>query len=202
MVMIDTQVVPQEDEAIILDARALALTDEQFFRFCADNPEMRLEMSAEGELIIMNPTGGDTGDRNSELNYQLRHWTKQDGTGKCFDSSTAFVLPNGAKRSPDASWVRRESYEKLTPQQRKKFPPICPDFVVELRSDSDRLQTLQKKMKEYIENGAQLGWLIDPSTKKVHIYRPQQAVEILDQPETVSGAPVLHGFVLQLNDIW
>lgn len=187
---------------IVLDARSLELTDDQFFRLCQDNRDLRFEMTAEGDIIIMNPTGAKTGKRNSELNFQLRLWAKQDGTGDCFDSSTAFTLPNGAKRSPDASWIRRERFEALTPDQQEVFAPICPDFVVELRSKTDRIKRLQQKMHEYIDNGAQLGWLIDPLTKKVYVYRPHQAEEVLEQPASISGDPVLMSFVLNLDEIW
>ena len=200
--MLEIEVAAQHLDAITLDARALELTDEQFFRLCGDNPELRIEMSAEGELIIMNPTGARTGNRNSRLNQRLANWAEADGTGECFDSSTVFRLPNGAKRSPDASWIIRERFEALTPEQQEEFAPICPDFVVELRSKTDRLKRLQEKMQEYADNGAQLGWLIDPLERKVYIYRPRQKVEVLEQPETVSGDPVLRGFVLRLNEIW
>lgn len=200
--MIADEVALQASSALIIDARALELTDEQFFQLCQDNRDLRFEMTADGEIIIMPPTGSDTGERNSELNYQLRHWTKQDATGKCFDSSTAFTLPNGAKRSPDASWIRKERDGALTPDQRKRFAPICPDFVVELRSESDTLNSLHEKMREYIENGAHLGWLIDPVAKRVYIYRPSHAVECLEQPEAVAAGPVLRGFVLRMQDVW
>ncbi len=200
--MITDEVAPQASPALIINARALELTGEQFFQLCQDNRDLRFEMTADGEIIIMPPTGSDTGERNSELNYQLRHWTKQDANGKCFDSSTAFTLPNGAKRSPDASWIRKERYEALTSDERKRFAPICPDFVVELRSESDTLNSLHEKMREYIENGAQLGWLIERIAKRVYIYRPNQAVECLEQPETIAADPVLCGFVLRMQDIW
>lgn len=187
---------------LVLDARALNLTSESFFQFCQDNRDLRIELSAQGDLIIMAPTTSETGRRNSRLTYQLCAWTIQDGTGECFDSSTMFTLPNGAEISPDASWIRKERYEALTPEERNSFAPICPEFVVELRSKTDRLTVLQKKMRQYIEQGARLGWLIDPSTKRVYVYRPQQKVECLEQPETVAGDPVLPGFILRLSEIW
>src|SRR2546423_12655797 len=149
----------------------------------------------------MGPTSSDTGRRNSELNYQLREWSKRDGTGECFDSSAGFTLPNGAKVSPDASWVRKDRYAALTQEERDAFAPLCPDFVVELRSKSDRLQPLQAKMQEYVAQGAQLGWLIDPVTKTVYVYRPQQEVVTLRAPETLSCVTVLPGFMLCLDEI-
>ena len=179
----------------------IELTDEQFFQLCQQNRELRFERTAKGEILIMPPTGGETGNRNIELAYQLQAWSRQNNLGKAFDSSTGFKLPNGANRSPDAAWVRRERWEALTPQQRQKFLPLCPDFVVELRSPSDSLKETQEKMQEYIDNGARLGWLIDPQTRRVEIYRPNQDVEILENPATVPGEDVLPGFVLDLNCI-
>ena len=150
----------------------------------------------------MPPTGSWTGHRNTKLTQRLANWADKDGTGIVFDSSTLFKLPNGAKRSPDASWIRRERYDQLTEEEKEGFSPICPDFVIELRSRTDRLTTLQEKMAEYIENGAQLGWLIDPINKRVFIYRPEQPIECLDQPESLSGESVLIGFTLNLREIW
>lgn len=200
---VSTEVMPQPaGAAFCLDVRALELTDERFYQLCRDNRELRLELTSRGELIVMGPTSSDTGRRNSELNYQLREWAKRDGTGECFDSSAGFTLPNGAKVSPDASWVRREHYEALTQEERETFAPLCPDFVVELRSKSDSLKLLQAKMREYVEQGARLGWLIDPVTKTVYVYRPQQEVETLRDPQTIAGDPVLPGFVLRLEEIW
>lgn len=187
---------------ISLKIQSLSLSEEQFELLCRDNRDMRIELTAKGELIIMPPTGFMSGWRNSNLNAQLFNWTKTAGTGVCFDSSTLFTLPNGAKRSPDASWISLESCNALTDDEKEGFAPICPDFVLELRSPTDRLSNLQDKMVEYIENGAQLGWLIDPKNKQVHISRPNQAVEILENPESVSGEPVLKGFVLNLSEIW
>jgi Uma2 family endonuclease len=150
----------------------------------------------------MPPTGTKTGNRNLKLTQRLANWTDEDGTGIAFDSSTAFKLPNGAVRSPDASWIRRERYDALTEEEQEKFSPICPDFVVELRSRTDTLEELQSKMEEYIANGAQLGWLIDPLEKRLHVYRPLAQVETLDNPESAAGDPVLKGFVLDLREIW
>ena len=190
------------ESSLTINARALNLTDERFFNLCQDNRNLRLELNAQGELIIMGPTATETGRRNANLNFQLYLWARQDGTGVCFDSSAGFTLPNGAKVSPDASWVRRNRYEALTTEEREQFAPICPDFVVELRSKTDRLARLQARMVEYVENGAQLGWLLDPAARRVYIYRPGRAVETLDAPETIAGDPVLPGFVLQLREIW
>jgi len=159
-------------------------------------------MTARGEIIIMTPTGSETGRQNNEINYQLTHCAKNDGRGIVFDSSSGFILPNGAQVAPDASWVRRERYEALSPEQRSKFAPLCPDFVIELRSPQDRLPRLQSRLNEYLENGAQLGWLIDPSTRTVHLYLPGQPVTILKDPETVSGDPLLSSFVLDLREVW
>ena len=173
-----------------------------FFAFCQRNRDWRIERTSEGDLIIMPPTGGTTGQVNFNLNVDFGVWVKTDGTGVGFDSSTGFTLPNGAERSPDLAWVRRSRWEALTEDERTEFPPLCPDFVVEIRSSSDRLPTLQAKMQEYIDNGAQLGWLLDPREKKVYVYRPNASVEILDQPVTLSGEQVLPGFVLHLDEVW
>ena len=150
----------------------------------------------------MPPTGSKTGWRNSNMNSDLVVWAKRDGTGVVFDSSSLFTLPNGAKRSPDASWVKRERWEALTDAQQEGFAPLCPDFVVELRSRTDRLSDLQEKMQEYIDNSARLGWLIDPVGKRVYVYRPGQSIEVLDNPITVSGDPVLPNFVLNVRELW
>lgn len=177
-------------------------TDEEFYAFCRANPELRIEQTKEGDVIIMLPTYTETGNKNFKLTGELAVWAKQNGEGEGFDSSTGFILPNGAKRSPDASWIRRERWEALPAKARKKFARICPDFVVELRSRTDSLKKLKAKMEEYIENGAQLGWLIDPIERKVHVYRPEQAAAILTNPQTVDGEPVLPDFVLQMSAIW
>ncbi|BAY74608.1 hypothetical protein NIES25_10220 [Nostoc linckia NIES-25] len=177
------------------------LTDEQFFQMCQNNRDYRFERTASGELLIMPPTGTDTGNRNFDMAVELGIWNKQTRLGKGFDSSTGFTLPNGAERSPDVSWIKIERWNALTPEQQQKFAPICPDFVVELRSPSDSLKDLQEKMQEYIENGAQLGWLIDRKNKRVEIYRPGKNVEILNNPTSLSGEDILPGFVLNLKDI-
>lgn len=180
----------------------LRLTEDQFFELCQINRDLRIERNAQGELIIMPPTGGKTGDRNAEIGMQLRLWAKQDGEGTTFDSSAGFRLPNGSVRSPDAAWVRYSRLSALPPEQQERFLPLCPDFAIELRSPTDSLSVLQEKMREYLDNGAQLGWLIDPAQRRIHVYRPQASVEVLDNPETVAGDPLLAGFVLDLREIW
>ena len=179
----------------------LQLTDDQFYEFCRLNRELRIERTAQGGLVIMAPAGGDTSDKNAEVTMQLRLWAKQDETGGTFDSSGGFVLPNGATRSPDASWVRNDRLAALTAEERARFLPLCPDFVIELRSPTDSLSTLQDKMREYLENGAQLGWLIDPLGGQVFVYRPSEPVERLEEPDSASADPVLPGFRLELAEI-
>jgi Uma2 family endonuclease len=176
----------------------LTMTDEQFYNLCWSNPDLKFERSATGDLIIMSPTGGETGNDNVEIAADVVFWNRSTKTGKVFDSSTGFKLPNGADRSPDVAWVSQTRWDALTPEQKAKFPPLCPDFVIELRSPSDDLKTLQAKMQEYIDNGTQLGWLIDRFDQRVFIYRLGQPIEVLQSPTTVSADPVLPGFVLQL----
>ncbi|PPJ61849.1 Uma2 family endonuclease [Cuspidothrix issatschenkoi] len=180
----------------------IEMTDEQFFELCQNNRELRFERNANGELIIMPPTGGETGNRNGRITQQLMNWTDADGTGIAFDSSTCFKLPNGADRSPDASWIKLERWDTLTDEEKQKFPPICPDFVIELLSPSDSLKTAQEKMREYMDNGVRLGILINRKSRQVEIYRQGKEVEVLDSPATVSGEDVLKGFVLNLGMIW
>ena len=187
---------------LALNFRAVKMTPAQFLQLCADNGDLRMELTAERELIVMPPTGLITSSRNSDLNYQLRHWSRRDGTGVVFDSNGGYTLPNGAIRAPDASWLLRSRWESLTPAEQAGFAPICPDFVIELRSPSDSLAVVQAKMAEYMDNGARLGWLIDPQARRVYVYRPGQTVAMLDAPETVSGDPELPGFVLDLTEIW
>jgi Uma2 family endonuclease len=187
---------------LVLDVHAVGLTDEQFFRLCLDNGELRFELTADGEMIIMPPTGSETGWQNAKITQRLGNWAEDDGTGLVFDSSTGFTLPNGSKRSPDASWIRRERWDALTREEQQWFAPICPDFVLELRSPSDDLATVQEKMLEYLANGAQLGLLLDPETRSVHIYRQGQPIEHLENPESLAGDPALPGFVLDTRDIW
>ena len=189
--------------AITLNLDAIIhLTDEQLYQLCQTNRDVKFERTAAGELIVMPPTGGETGDRNAEITFQLRAWNKRTELGKTFDSSTGFKLPNGADRSPDAAWIKLDRWEGLTPEQRRKFPPLAPDFVVELRSATDDLKPLQDKMQEYRDNGVCLGFLIDPQNQRVEIYRLGQDVEVLESPTSLSGENLLPGFVLDLSQIW
>ena len=181
---------------------SIRLTHEQFWDVCRDNPELRLELTSNGGLIVMPPAGSKTGLRNFNLTGQFAKWVEQDGTGVGFDSSTGFTLPNKAVRSPDVSWVRREKWNALSPEAQERFAPLCPDFVIELRSSSDTPKSLQAKMHEYLENGLQLGWLIDPLQRRVYVYRPGEEVEVLMDPATVSADPFLPGFELHLAELW
>jgi Uma2 family endonuclease len=178
------------------------MDDDEFFEFCQRNKHLRIEMTKKGDIIIMPPTGTETGGRNFTLNTKFGIWVERDGTGKGFDSSTGFKFPDGAQLSPDLSWIRWEKWNAVPKEKRKKFAPLVPDFVVEIRSDSDSLKKLQKKMNEYIENGVQLGWLIDPTKKRVHIYSSNTEPQVLENPTEVSGEPLLEGFVLNLQEIW
>ncbi len=181
----------------------LHVTQKQFETLAIANRDLKLERTATGELIVNPPTGGESGKRNLSISTQLGNWYEaHEDLGEAFDSSTGFKLPNGADRSPDASWVRRDRWDALSPQERKGFVPLCPDFVVELRSESDRLSKLQAKLQEYIDNGAQLGWLIDPQNRQVEIYHPGKDVEILSTPNQLSGEDILPGFILNLKRIW
>jgi Uma2 family endonuclease len=202
MAQTSVAIAPKTPPWVTLNMRSIAWTDEQFYRLCQDNPELRLELTAQKELVIMSPTGTKTGWQNSKLNQRLANWAEEDGSGLTFDSSTGFTLPNGAKRSPDAAWVQRQRWEVLTEADQEGFAPFCPDFVVELRSPNDRLSILQNKMEEYTANGAQLGWLLDTKNKRVYIYRSTQPVQRLENPNIISGDPILPGFVLDLHDIW
>ncbi|MEH2313484.1 MAG: Uma2 family endonuclease [Nostoc sp.] len=182
---------------------SMQMTDEQFFEFCQVNRDLRIERNKFGEISIMPPTGGTTGNRGGNIFGQLWVWSEQDGTGITFDSSTGFKLSTGANRSPDASWIQLERWNSLSPKQQERFVPICPDFVVELKSPSDNLQTLKEKMEEYMnEPGIQLGWLIDRKQRKVYIYRPGLPEECLDNPASVSGESVLPGFILNMSKVW
>jgi Uma2 family endonuclease len=182
--------------------KSLKFTDDKFVEIVAANKDLRLELSSQGELSIMSPTGGETGNRNFEMCLDLGYWNRQNGLGKAFDSSTGFKLPNGATRSPDVSWIKIERWNALTPEQRKRFLPLCPDFVIELVSESDDLADTQAKMREYIANGLQLGWLINPKNQQVEIYRPNQEIEVLESPTSLSGEDVLPGFILDLQPIF
>lgn len=186
----------------IFDFSPMRLTDEQFESLCRNHPDLNLEMSAKGELIIVPPTLPYTGEKNADLIFEVKLWARMDKTGVVFDSSSLFTFPNGAKRSPDVSWVLREKWDNLSEAEKKKFSRLVPDFVIELRSSSDSLKTLKKKMTEYIENGVRLGWLIDPMEQKVHVYRANGEIEVLDNPEKVSGEDILVGFRLNVQEIW
>ena len=186
--------------------KGFRVTPEQFEQLAYAEQLARLELTETGELIVMSPTGGEAGEKNFNLYIDLGIWNRQTRLGKAFDSSTMFVLPNGARRSPDVSWVRLEIWDTLTPQEKRGFPPLVPDFVIELVSPSDlknqRYEDLQAKMQEYLDNGVKLGWLIEPSAKIIEIYRSGQQVEILNNPQTLSGEDVLPGFILDLSEIF
>jgi len=181
---------------------ALRLSDDELYELCARNPELRIERNAEGDLIVMTPAGGASGHRNLEIVAALAVWARRDGTGAGFDSSTGFVLPNGAMRAPDAAWIVYTRLQPLSAEAKEHFIPLCPDFVVELRSPSDRLADLQAKMEEYRDHGARLGWLIDPQEQRVHVYRLGRPVEMLENPDRIEGDPELPGLVLDLKRIW
>lgn len=196
---------PETETLLIELPRAIALyvTQEQFTALAAANQDLSMERTAQGELIVNPPTGWETGELNCSISGELYLWWRNAGEpGKVFDSSTGFILPNGATRSPDASWVSRESWQALTPEQKGTFANICPDFVVELRSSSDSLKSVQQKMREYIDNGAKLGWLINRQHRQAEIYQPRLAVEVLENPVELSGEEVLPGFVLSLRRVW
>ena len=185
-----------------LIGRRQPVSPEEFEQLCADYGDLRLELTSTGQLIVMPPTGSETGKQNFDLTYQLGAWSRRNGTGVCLDSNGGFTLPNGAIRSADAAWIDRRKWDRLTVQQKKSFAPICPDFVVELRSRSNTLKQLYLKMSDYIENGTSLGWLIDPFKREVYVYRPGEEVVILDNPESVSADPLLPGFTLNLTELW
>ena len=185
-------------------APALELTDEQLLEICSLNDDIRIERNSLGQLELMPPTSGDTSNQNFDIITDLGIWVRADGTGVGFESNAGFTLPNGAMRSPDAAWILRDRWEALPRAERRRFPHICPDFVIELRSGSDRLRTAQAKMEEYIANGARLGWLIDPVDPRqlIYVYRPDTPVEVLEAPESISGDPELPGFTLDLKPVW
>lgn len=184
---------------LTLNLDTVHLTDEQFYQLCQNNRELKFERTPKGKLIIMSPVGGESGNREAELIIDLGVWNRQTRLGYTFSSSTIFKLPNGADRAPDAAWIRRERWEALTPEQRRKFPPIAPDFVIELRSATDDLETLRQKMQEYMDAGVQLAWLINPQQQQVEIYRPEQDVEVRNLPTELSGENVLPEFSLNLS---
>ena len=186
--------------------KGFKVTPEQFEQLAFAEQTARMELTKDGELIVMSPTGGTAGRKNSRLTQQVRNWADKDENGEVFDSSTVFILPNGARKSPDVSWVELDKWDRLTTEQQDGFPPVVPDFVIELVSPSDiknqRYEDLQAKMQEYLDNGVRLGWLIEPSAKTVEIYRPNQQVEVLNNPQTLSGENVLPGFILDLSKIF
>ncbi len=195
--------VQQDSVLFTFDVRPLKMSDKTFYEFCQHNKDFRFEMDKRGNLIIMPPTFLETSRKNADINVQLGNWAKKDKTGIAFESDGMFTLPNGAKRAPDAFWILKERYFALSEQERsERFARICPDFVIELRSKSDNLRKLQAKMREYMENGARLGWLIDPTEKRVHVYRADKTTEVFENPKTVSGENILRGFELDLTEIW
>ena len=192
------------ENGMVVDFSPLAtkVSDDEFAELCRLNPELQIERTSEGELVIVAPTGGKTGRRNAKLTVAIGLWAERNGTGQRFDSSTLFSLPNGARRSPDLSWIRNERWEALSAAQQEQFPPLCPDFVVELRSRTDSLKSQKEKMEEYLSNGADLGWLIGPLERTVHVYRAGADPEVLEDPQEVSGEPLLNGFVLDVRALW
>ena len=193
----------QSSELVIHMKPALEMSDDQFYEFCRLNSELRIERTAEGDIIVMPPTGGETGRKNAKLLALFVNWDGVDNSGVSFDSSTGFILPNGATRAPDVAWVMKSRLATLTREQKQKFIPLCPDFVLELRSPSDSLASVKEKMEEYIANGAQLGWLLDPMNRSVSVYHSDGRIDVLDDPETISGDPVLPGLiVVNIRRIW
>jgi Uma2 family endonuclease len=193
-----------ETKPLLLDVHRITLriNGEEFEKLCQDNPDRSFELTATGELIVMPPVGGESGNSELELGADLAIWNRQTRLGKIFSSSTIFVLPNGAQRSPDAAWVELSRWEALTPEQRTKFPPLAPDFVIELRSATDRLPPLREKMEEYKANGVRLGLLINPKNKQVEIYRPGQAPELYESPTAIDCSEIMPGFILSMSEIW
>ncbi|MCA2782250.1 Uma2 family endonuclease [Microcystis sp. M125S2] len=185
--------------AVILNLDTVNLSDEQFYRLCQVNPDWQLERNAQGELIVMPPDGGISGNREADFISLLWLWNRQTGLGKVFSSATIFRLPKGGDRAPDAAWVSLTRWQALSREEQEKFPPICPDFVIELRSRSDSLPEIQAKMREYLHSGLRLGWLVNPQQQQVEIYRPQQPVEIMELPANLSGEDVLPGFSLFIS---
>jgi Uma2 family endonuclease len=189
--------------AIVLNLKPFVdLSDDQFYQLCQNHRDLKFERTAQGELIIMTPVGGEGGSKEAELIGDLVFWNRRTQLGKVFSSSTGFKLQNGADRSPDAAWIEMGRWNRLTPEQQKKFPPICPDFVIELRSESDALEPLQQKMQEYIDNGLRLGWLINPQDRQVEIYRANQSKQVLQNPTQIDGEDVLPGFTFNVSILW
>jgi Uma2 family endonuclease len=180
----------------------LDMDEEQFFQFCQLNSDLRIERTAKGDILIMSPEAGSSSHGSIRLGRFFDEWAEKDGSGQAFGSSAGFILPNGAMRSPDVAWVKNSRLKKISDQDWNRFLPLCPDFVLELRSPSDRLKTLQKKMQEYVANGARLAWLLDPFERSVHVYRPKSSPSILKDPRQISGDPVLPKFTLDLRRIW
>jgi Uma2 family endonuclease len=178
------------------------MTDEAFAKLCAEHPDLELELSANGELLIMPQTYTSTGARNNEISAQLRNWAREDKRGIAFDSSTGWALPNGARRSPDAAWILKQRIKDLDPTAFSHYWPVCPNFVIELRSESDRIRVLREKMGEWLANGAQLAWLIDPDAKTVEIYRPGFQAETIGGASSIAGQGPVEGFVLNLVPVW
>lgn len=200
--MVDTLALPTGLPTMLRFRPLYDMTPEEFFQFCRQNPDMRAELTAQGEVVFMSPSGGSTSARNAYLIIVLGQWNDENGMGIVFDSSAGFILPNNAVRSPDASWVRRERLATLSPEDRERFLPLCPDFVVEIASPSDRMTDLQNKLEEYIANGAQLGWLIDPTARSITVYRPDVPPQQLSNAESITADPVLPGFSLKLGKVW
>ncbi|MEG4984156.1 Uma2 family endonuclease [Microcoleus sp. BR0-C5] len=189
--------------AVTINFNSIAqITDDQFYQLCRENPDVKFERNAKGEIIVMPPTGGETGNYKFEIATDFGIWNRQTKLGICFDSSTCFKLPCGANRSPDVSWIKKERWDALTPEQKQKFPPIAPDFVLELMSPTDSLKDTQDKMQEYMNNHVKLGWLINRKTRRVEIYRQGQEMEVLECPTELSGEDILPGFVLNLKTLW
>ena len=189
--------------AIVLNLKPFVeLSDDQFYQLCQIHRDLKFERTAGGELVIVSPVGGEWGSREADIIGDLVFWNRRSQLGKAFSSSTCFKLPNGADRSPDAAWIAWERWHQLTPEQRKEFPPLCPDFVIELRSESDALEPLQQKMQEYTDNGLRLRWLINPQQRQVEIYRANQPKQVLQNPDRVDGEDVLPGFGLALSTLW
>lgn len=185
-------------EPLTIDFSTTNLTDDQFYHLCRQNEALRFEMNVQGEVIIMSPVGGESGEWEADFITDVKIWNRATRLGHVFSSSTMFRLPNGAKRSPDVAWVETSRWQVLTPEERRKFAPIAPDFVIELRSSTDALKPLQEKMREYIDNGVKLGWLLNPQDQQAEIYQPGQVVERLDLPATLSGGDVMPGFRLDV----
>lgn len=203
----DTALTPEQGgmylpHPLVLNLRDIKITDDQLLKLSAANDSLHFEITAKGELVIMPPTGHYGGRQESRLHFLVAAWAEDDRTGIALNASVGFRLPNGALVAPDVAWIRNERWDEATQGDGKSFAEACPDFVLELRSQSDTLASVQRKMAEYLENGARLGWLVDPVQKRVHVYRPDAHVQVLDNPVTVSGEPVLHGFELNLQEIW